>query len=84
MSIVSIKYVKNKCYACKTCELACSYHHTGAFQPANSSISVERDHLNGEWTWTLNSSCDLCKNESEPLCVKYCFYNAIVIEGGDK
>jgi len=84
MSTVSIKHNMKKCYACKTCELACSYHHTGAFQPAKSSISVERDHIEGEWTWILNNTCDMCENETEPLCVKFCFYDAITIEGGDQ
>ena len=77
MSSISINHVMKNCYACKTCELACSYHHTGTFQPSISSISVERDHLNGEWKWTLSDSCDLCQNEKEPLCVKYCVRGAL-------
>jgi Fe-S-cluster-containing hydrogenase component 2 len=84
MSTVSINHVMKNCYACKTCELACSYHHTGMFQPAKSSISVERNHITGEWKWTIDDSCDLCENEAEPLCAKYCFYDAIVITGGDQ
>jgi Fe-S-cluster-containing hydrogenase component 2 len=28
------------CGACKTCEIVCSYHHTGTFNPSISSIKV--------------------------------------------
>jgi len=45
-----------------------------------SSISVERDHVNGIWRWTLMDTCDKCQGEEQPLCVKFCFYNAISIE----
>ncbi len=80
MSTKIIKHIDDRCYACKTCELVCSFHHNKVFQPAKSSISVERDHLNGIWTWTLDDSCDNCENEEEPLCVKFCLYNAIIIK----
>ena len=76
-----IIHINNKCYGCRTCELICSFHHEKLFQPAKSSISVERDHLNGIWNWTLNiDTCDNCENEDEPLCVKFCFYDAIIIK----
>ena len=83
MSEIKIKHSLEKCNACKTCELICSYHHTKAFQPAVSSISVERDHVNGIWRWTVNDTCDNCEKEEQPLCVKFCFYNAITIEEGE-
>lgn len=75
-----ITHLDNKCYACKTCELICSYHHKGVFQPSKSSISVERDHVNGIWSWKLDESCDNCEGEEEPLCAKFCFYDAIIIK----
>ena len=75
-----IIHINKNCYACKTCEMICSFHHTGEFNPSKSSITVERDHLNGEWKWTLHDSCDLCENEPELLCIKFCKYNAIQLE----
>ena len=78
-----IKHIQEKCYACKTCELVCSFHLNKKFQPSKSGISVTRDHLNGVWTWTVNNTCDKCVNEELPLCVKFCSYQAIiVVEGG--
>lgn len=81
MSKKIIKHIDDKCYGCKTCELVCSFHHNKKFQPAKSSISVERDNINGIWKWTLNDNCDNCEKEEEPLCVKFCFYDAIIIVG---
>lgn len=69
----------NKCYGCKTCELICSFHRTGEFKPSASSISIIRDHVNGIWEWILNDTCDMCKNEREILCIKFCKYEAIKI-----
>ena len=80
MSKIKIKHFPEKCYGCKTCELICSYHHKKVFQPSISSISVERDHINGIWSWSLNDSCDKCQGEEQPLCVKFCFYDAITFE----
>lgn len=83
MNNIKIKHFPEKCYACKTCELICSYHHKKVFQPSISSISVERDHINGIWSWSLNDTCDKCEGEEQPLCAKFCFYDAIVIEEGE-
>ncbi len=67
----------NLCYACGTCQLICSFHHTKAFWPDRSSICVSRDPQNGVIKWCIKSTCDGCTNEDEPLCVKYCVYGAI-------
>jgi len=67
------------CYGCKTCQLVCSFHHTGTFWPDRSSISVFRNPQNGIVKWSIDSTCDGCKGENEPLCVKYCVYKAIRI-----
>jgi len=65
------------CYSCKTCQLACSFHHTKAFWPEQSSISVSRNPQNGVIKWCIDSTCDGCMNEAVPLCIKYCVYGAI-------
>ena len=61
-----------RCTGCRSCELACSYHSTGTFQPSAASILVERDDLEGEIALTLLSSCDRCVGERDPWCIAYC------------
>ena len=69
------------CSGCRTCQLVCSFHHTGSFWPDRSSIKVSRNPQNGVLQWCIDSTCDGCKDEEEALCVKYCAYQAIrVIE----
>ena len=67
------------CAGCRTCEIACSYHHRNIFAPSIASIKIinkpeeqasticiyEQDNGN-------HIACDGCKNLDEPLCVKYC------------
>ena len=69
----------NLCYGCKTCQLVCSFHHTGAFWPSKSSINVFRNPQNGIVEWSINSTCDGCKSEDTPLCIKYCVYGALTL-----
>jgi len=65
------------CYGCRTCELACSFHHKRVFSPELSSITVSRNNQNGEIGWSIGSTCDFCQGEAKPLCVKYCSYGAL-------
>ncbi len=65
------------CYGCRTCQLICSFHHTGGFWPDRSSIDVLRNPQTGVIKWSIDSTCDECKSEKEPLCIKYCAYKAI-------
>ena len=60
------------CTGCRSCEVACSFHHTGTFQPSAASIQVERDDLEAGIALTLLSSCDRCAGERYPWCVAYC------------
>ena len=69
------------CSGCRTCELACSFHHTGAFAPASSSIRISRSNETAEMDWKLEPSCDLCAGEPELLCARYCQYGAITPGG---
>ena len=71
------------CYGCRACQLICSFHHTGEFNPEKSSIKVYRNYVDGNITWSLDSTCDGCVNEKEPLCTKYCAYKAIELPKGD-
>ena len=65
------------CYGCRTCELACSFHHKGVFSPELSSIRVSNNCLTGEIQSSIDSTCDFCKGEAQPLCVEYCLYGAL-------
>ena len=65
------------CYGCRICELACSFHHRGVFSPELSSIRVSNNYLTGEIQLSIDSTCDLCKGEAQPLCVEYCLYGAL-------
>jgi len=69
----------NLCYGCKTCQLVCSFHHTKAFWPEKSSITVLRNPQNGNIKWRINATCDKCLGEVMPLCIKYCVYGALQI-----
>lgn len=65
------------CYGCKCCQLICGFHHTGAFDPSASSIHVQRDYVGGVITWSIDTTCDDCAGEPEPLCAQYCAYGII-------
>ena len=62
----------NKCNGCRSCELACSFHHLKCFDPSNSSIKVYRDDEKGTLELSILSTCDTCANEKVPLCILYC------------
>ncbi len=67
------------CGGCRTCEMACSFHHRGEFIPAISSIEiVERFHEPGylvvlrEKDEGKAMACDGCKGLEVPMCLEYC------------
>jgi Fe-S-cluster-containing dehydrogenase component len=67
------------CGGCRTCEMACSFHHTGEFNPTVSSIKiVEREGQDGFYVhlWEKPDGpalvCDGCKKLNVPLCTQYC------------
>ena len=65
------------CNGCRTCELACSFHHRGTFAPENSSIKAALDCQEGKVQLIVDSTCDLCPNELKPLCGRYCSTGAL-------
>ena len=66
-----------RCTGCRACELACSFHHTGAFQPDGASLRIERDDVEGRVFLQLDVSCDRCPAENLPLCVRFCAPRAL-------
>ena len=65
------------CYGCRTCELACSFHHGRVFSPEISSIKVLRNNQTARIGWSIDSTCDSCEGEVKPMCVEYCAYGAL-------
>ncbi len=65
------------CTACRTCQLMCSLHLTGRFQPEKASITITRDNIAGILCWSVDSSCDMCIGEKLPLCISHCSYGAL-------
>ena len=74
---MSIKVNSKACYGCRSCELACSFHHQKLFSPELSSIKVLTSMRTGDIKWSIDSTCDSCEGEEQPLCVKYCLYGAL-------
>ena len=67
------------CGGCRTCEMACSFHHKGEFIPAVSSIKIlDKEKAAGFDVYFADSSdanhmgCDGCRGLNVPLCVEYC------------
>ena len=67
------------CGGCRTCEMACSFHHQGEFIPSLSSIKIlERENEPGFLVFLVENMhqggipCDGCKNLDVPLCLQYC------------
>ncbi len=60
------------CTGCRTCELACSFHHNKVFDPSASSIKVMEIKGDGTLKLTVLNTCDLCLSEKAPFCVRYC------------
>jgi len=67
----------DKCYGCRTCELACSFHHQRVFAPELSSIKISRSNQTGRVGFHIGLTCDSCGEESQPLCVEFCSYGAL-------
>ena len=62
----------DRCTECRTCEIACSFHHAGCFDPTKSSIRAKIDKNTAAVSITLYSTCDGCSNEEEPMCSLFC------------
>jgi Fe-S-cluster-containing dehydrogenase component len=67
------------CTGCRTCEMACSYHHKGIFCPSISSIEIidKPKELGFGITFYMEPdsdhlACNGCQGLEVPFCVKYC------------
>ncbi len=62
-----------KCTGCRSCELACSLHNFGEFNPARARIHVVKTQKEAVTT-TIPVLCRQC---ADPLCVKMCPVEAL-------
>jgi carbon-monoxide dehydrogenase iron sulfur subunit len=61
-----------RCTGCCACEIACSFHKGGVFQPTRASIHVQPYDADGCIFLELSASCDHCSGMTTPYCVRYC------------
>jgi Fe-S-cluster-containing hydrogenase component 2 len=67
------------CGGCRTCEMACSFHHKEEFNPAISSIKILDKKNEPGYLVSIaeerdgqSMACDGCKGLDVPLCMEYC------------
>ncbi len=70
---VGIEVDVSRCCDCRVCEVVCSFHLTGAFDPASSAISITYEAATGILEAQISDACDLCERETGgPLCIANC------------
>ncbi|HQK99189.1 MAG TPA: hypothetical protein PK090_00380 [Smithellaceae bacterium] len=67
------------CGGCRTCEMICSFHHTGAYNPSLSSIKILEKTTGAGYNVLLlkedgpaGRACDRCRGLARPLCLDVC------------
>ena len=70
----SLLIIPDKCTGCSQCELACSYQHEGAFNPAKSRIKVFKFEESGRNVPYTCTQCD------EAWCMRVCPVDAITTD----
>ena len=70
----------DKCTACRSCELMCSYHHTGVFSTEASSIIITRNDNEEASGYYFLSTCNLCFDLDIPMCVESCYTHALCLK----
>ena len=70
----SLNIDPGKCTGCLQCEMACSYEHTGAFNPSRSFIKVFTFHDEGRFAPYTCTQCE------EAWCQRACPVDAISVD----
>lgn len=85
----SLVFDNKRCTGCRVCEVVCAFHHDKIFSRKVSSIHVKRIERKGDLEAIIyrenengHLACDLCVDEKEPLCVRFCSSKALVMEEG--
>ncbi|MBI2869319.1 MAG: 4Fe-4S binding protein [Chloroflexi bacterium] len=71
-SVFEIITYPEKCVACSTCLLRCSYRFTKTFNPARSAILIDPYEDTAGAAITFTSECDACG-----ICARNCPYGAL-------
>jgi len=69
----------DRCCDCRICEVVCSFHPTGVFNPSASAIQITYDAGTGLLEAECTDACDLCEKEAAgPLCIANCPIDHVV------
>jgi Fe-S-cluster-containing dehydrogenase component len=75
-----MKFNMPSCGGCRTCELACSFHHTGEYNPEKSSFKIVvsqngsgHDVVFPEVPSEGMFPCDGCAGFEIPFCMSVCW-----------
>lgn len=67
------------CGGCRTCEMACGYHHAEVFHPSISSLRIlDKEAGIGYRVMLVEKdsetakACDGCDELTVPLCIEFC------------
>ena len=72
---ISLIVDPSRCVGCLICEIRCSFRATGAFNPAQARIRIERVERRGnEFLPVFLKGCDNCG-----LCALHCPYGALLL-----
>lgn len=81
-----MKFTFPDCGGCQSCQLACSYHLTGEFNPSAAAIEI-KERAGGGYEVTLHEGpsqagnpCDGCAGLDMPFCVRYCHARQALME----
>lgn len=77
MKPANIGIATKLCTACRACELACHFHHSGRFGTFRNSIHIQFDADVGDVKILFDNTCDACLGEKEPLCAHFCALGAL-------
>ncbi len=84
--MIDILTIPKNCGACRICELACSHHHVQEFGRQVSSIEISKTDVTGKVSIRIHQTatdghraCDRCIQLGEPLCVRWCPAQALVV-----
>ncbi|UCD85205.1 MAG: 4Fe-4S binding protein [Deltaproteobacteria bacterium] len=70
MEKFTIRVNPGSCTGCLLCQLACSEHYTGSFNPSAARVQVDVSGIDCSIRFT--EECNGCG-----VCVDYCFYEAL-------
>ncbi len=71
-----IRVIPEACSGFLMCHLACSFAFTKSYNPAKSRILIEEVDATEPFRISFTEECNDCG-----LCVRYCFYEALKMEG---